>query len=130
MYKLHYLRHTQSMHKGPPSLIFFVCSVRYQTPQNKFQIQFKNLQEFETDFENISGYESGVYMRSIHEKTRDRKSCATVQYLNLFIPHAHTMDHLATNNHENLFLPAVLNLTKHHTICSAAEPCVGKHLFT
>jgi hypothetical protein len=46
-------------------------------PQNQFKFEY--LQEFESEYENISGYESGAHMRCIYEKkTRGGKSRATV----------------------------------------------------
>jgi hypothetical protein len=42
--------------------------------------EFKNLGEFETEFVNILGYESGAKMCLIYGKTKGRKSCATVPF--------------------------------------------------
>jgi hypothetical protein len=41
-------------------------------------LKFEYLREFETEFENVLGYELGAHMGSIHEKTRGQKSRATV----------------------------------------------------
>jgi hypothetical protein len=42
-------------------------------------LKFEYLGEFETEFENILGHESGAQVGSIHEKkTRGQKSRATV----------------------------------------------------
>jgi hypothetical protein len=41
-------------------------------------LKFEYLQKFEPELENVLGYELGVHMGSIHEKTRGQKSRATV----------------------------------------------------
>ncbi len=43
-----------------------------------FTFEYEYLREFETEFENILGCESGADIGSIHEKTRGKKSHATV----------------------------------------------------
>jgi hypothetical protein len=41
-------------------------------------LKFEYLGEFETEFDNILGHESGAQVGSIHGKTRGQKSRATV----------------------------------------------------
>ncbi len=70
MHKLHYPRHIGSKLKEPPifKMCFFV--LRGLIPHGTI---FK-LQEFEPKFKNVLGYESGVHLGLIYEKTRGQKS--------------------------------------------------------
>ncbi len=74
MYKLDYQRHTGSMLKEPPIWNFF-CVPQGLIPR-RTTFKFEYLQEFEPEFENVSGYELGAHMESIHEKNQGPKiSC-------------------------------------------------------
>jgi hypothetical protein len=55
----------------------FVClaTIIYSSQLNS---EFEFFSEFETDFKNILGYESGAQMGLIMKKTRGKKSRATV----------------------------------------------------
>jgi hypothetical protein len=51
-------------------------SVGYQTLGNNIELEY--FCEFETEFENNLGSDSGVHMGLIHKKSRGQKSSATV----------------------------------------------------
>jgi hypothetical protein len=53
----------------------FRCTVLYSGESN---FKFGYVGKSKTEFENVLGYESGAQVGSIDEKTRGRKSCATV----------------------------------------------------
>ncbi len=74
MYKLHYPRHIGFMLKESPIWKFF-CVPRGLIPR-RTTLKLEYFRDFEPEFENVSGYELGAHMRSIHEKNQGPKiSC-------------------------------------------------------
>ncbi len=62
------------MLKESPSSNFLKDSTGYQTQGTTFEFEY--FREFESEFENNPGYESGIHMGSIHEiNKRPKISC-------------------------------------------------------
>ncbi len=72
MYKLHYPRHIEFILKEPPIWHFF-CVPRGLIPR-RTTLKFEYLREFEPEFGNVSGYELGAHIGSIHEKKPGAKN--------------------------------------------------------
>ncbi len=60
-----------------PTILKMFFDLRGLIPRGT-TFKFENLREFGPEFKNVLGYESQANMGSIHEKTRVRKSHATV----------------------------------------------------
>jgi hypothetical protein len=68
MYELNYPRHIRSMFQEPPSEKFFCVPLGLIS--RRTTLKFEYLREFEAEFENVSGYELGAHMGSVHEKNQ------------------------------------------------------------
>ncbi len=66
--ELYYPRPMTSMFQISPSLKFFLLAAILYSGQSYFEFEY--LVEFETEFENILGYESGAQMGLIDEKNQ------------------------------------------------------------
>jgi hypothetical protein len=76
MQKLHYPRLKDPAYRVP---LLKICSVpRMCRRPRRRNSEFEYLREFNIEFEQNLGFESGVPMSRVHENTRGLKSCATV----------------------------------------------------
>jgi hypothetical protein len=87
------------MLKKPPILKFF-CVQRGLTPQ-RTTLKFEYLREFELEFENVSGYELGAHMGSIHEKNQGPKIWCYFFFLYIFFQILYIF-------YNTIFIPAVI----------------------